>query len=472
MAAARHGTPPSGGSRPRILRIGIILGGNIVEERLVRTRETITIGQSSKNTFSVPIEGLPKQWPLVSIEGDHYSLVFTEAMDGRISDGKGVRTLESLKGREATRKGEAWSVALSESSRGKIVIGDMTLLFQFVTAPPLQPRPRLPASVRGTFADRLDPHLAIILAISLVLHAGLAIYAWQRDLPMTTVIDRAQEEYTEETYKERTIARTFDMPLEGTATEVGTEAEVEAKPQEKPKSGGDSKKAKGPPKEDSGDDGGAPDDAAIREAVASSAFLKVATGGEGDGSRYDQMSNTDQGAGLDKAIDNVKKSGAGVATRGRGGEGDRRSRGPQSGELGTGKGPGVKGPAGGTQVAEKEEEEIKSRVNLTGVVDLEDTTLDPESVARRIREKYLAGIKRCHQRALKADPNAGGRVTLRFTVGPSGNVTDSSVKGFDPSVDSCIQGLTRKWRFAAPKTDGGAPTSAVFQIPLILRPGE
>ena len=59
MAAARQATPPAGGSRPRILRIGIILGGNIVEERLIRTRETITIGQSSKNTFSVPIEGLP-----------------------------------------------------------------------------------------------------------------------------------------------------------------------------------------------------------------------------------------------------------------------------------------------------------------------------------------------------------------------------------------------------------------------------
>ena len=46
------------GQRQRILRIGVLLGGKIVEERLIRERSSVTIGQSMKNTFSIPVEGL------------------------------------------------------------------------------------------------------------------------------------------------------------------------------------------------------------------------------------------------------------------------------------------------------------------------------------------------------------------------------------------------------------------------------
>jgi hypothetical protein len=62
MATAPHAHGP----RPRILRIGVLLGGKIVEERLIRDRGDVTVGQSSKNTFSVPLEGLPREWTLRS----------------------------------------------------------------------------------------------------------------------------------------------------------------------------------------------------------------------------------------------------------------------------------------------------------------------------------------------------------------------------------------------------------------------
>ena len=50
QTASRAQVPSGVGStKPKILRIGIIQGGRIVEERLVRKRENITIGQSAKN---------------------------------------------------------------------------------------------------------------------------------------------------------------------------------------------------------------------------------------------------------------------------------------------------------------------------------------------------------------------------------------------------------------------------------------
>ena len=73
--AAVRGAQPQAGAAPKvkILRIGIIQGGRIVEERLVRKRENITIGQSAKNLFVVPSEALPRRWQLLfEISGNYW----------------------------------------------------------------------------------------------------------------------------------------------------------------------------------------------------------------------------------------------------------------------------------------------------------------------------------------------------------------------------------------------------------------
>ena len=144
-------------NRGRILRIGVLLGGKIVEERLIRERTPVTIGQSMRNTFSIPIEGLPLEFTLFALDESRYSLRFLPKMDGRLSDAGGqVNTLDALKQRGAHNHGDYYQVGLTEHARGKLSFGDLTILFQFVTEPPRQPKPMLPASVRGTFADRFD----------------------------------------------------------------------------------------------------------------------------------------------------------------------------------------------------------------------------------------------------------------------------------------------------------------------------
>ena len=83
--------------KPKILRIGIVQGGRIVEERLVRQRENITIGQSAKNMFVVPSDALPRQWMLFSVTPRGYVAHFADAMDARIAVGNEVISLAQLK---------------------------------------------------------------------------------------------------------------------------------------------------------------------------------------------------------------------------------------------------------------------------------------------------------------------------------------------------------------------------------------
>jgi hypothetical protein len=452
------------GSRPRILRIGVLLGDTFIEERLIRERKSVTVGQSGRNTFSVPIEGLPRSWPLFALEGRGYTLRFTDKMDGRVAiDGK-PRSLESLKGHEARRADSHWSLPLDEGSRGKVEIGEMRLLFQFVAAPPLQPRPRLPASVRGTLADRIDARLAVILAASIMLHFVVALIAYNHDQTKDRYAEKRLKDFRRDTFEERTI--TFDNPVAATEeadAEAGDQGEPEAEPEV----------TRRPAPDDSGggsSDDVAPDDAAVDEAIKNAAIMGILGAGEGAEGRYSKTADVDQGAGLDKGIEDIKRSGKGVS--GRGNPGDRRARGPSTGKLGGDKSGGnVEEVEGGGGTSAKKEEKIASRASFGSVDDLSLSTLDPSDVIRRIRSRYLRGIKLCHERVLKVNPRSGGKVALRFTVGPTGRVTSASARGFDPTVDSCIKQQMNRWRFGTPKDDGGKPMSADFATAVVLKPG-
>ena len=116
QTAAR--TPQTGqtsgtAAKVRVLRIGIVQGGRIIEERLIRRRENISIGWSSKATFAVPSEALPKQWLLFEITPKGYVVRFADAMDARIAVGNEVISLAQLKQAGRIRQqGTAWLLLL------------------------------------------------------------------------------------------------------------------------------------------------------------------------------------------------------------------------------------------------------------------------------------------------------------------------------------------------------------------------
>src|SRR6266404_3450207 len=196
QVAARSPQPQAGAApKIKILRMGIIQGGRIVEERLVRKRENITIGQSAKNMFVVPSDSLPRNWLLFEMTGNHYVAHFSDGMDARIAVGNEIISLAQLKQTgKIQKKGHSWILPLDERSRGKITLGDMTILFQFVTPPPPQPRPQLPASVRGSVTSDVDWFFTTIAGASFLLHVLMVIYLrnvdWPRKPDIESIPDR------------------------------------------------------------------------------------------------------------------------------------------------------------------------------------------------------------------------------------------------------------------------------------------
>ena len=117
QAAVRGNPQPGAAPKVKILRIGIIQGGRIVEERLVRKRENITIGQSAKNLFVVPSEALPRQWLLFELTGHHYVAHFSDGMDARIAVGNEIISLSQLKQTgKIQKRGSSWVLPRERSA--------------------------------------------------------------------------------------------------------------------------------------------------------------------------------------------------------------------------------------------------------------------------------------------------------------------------------------------------------------------
>lgn len=451
---------PQNGQRARILRIGVLLGGKIVEERLIRERTSVTIGQSMKNTFSVPVEGLPLELTLFSMEDGKYHLHFLNKMDGRLSAGDQVTTLDALKSRGATNRGDYWSTPLSENARGKLSLGDLTVLFQFVTEPPRQPKPMLPASVRGTFADRFDPRLSVILGASIILHFAIVIVALKWDVEESDgMADRAYNlTFTQEEYK---VDIEQPKPVETVAqnTQGAGSAAVDKKPE---KSVPVVKKPEG---------GGGRDtnqDVQLQQEENARAMADLLTGEGDNGTSEGDMSKRRPGADLGTQIADVREGGKQVSVGGGAGRGPRGDGDPR---VGTGKGPVISGPEGTTTAGgTKEEKAPTGRIQVSDKQSFDDSTLTPDIVLSKIQSAYMAGLKRCYKDYLKKDASARGKVTLSLTVNETGRTTEGKAKGFAAEVDSCITAQMSSWRFPIPKDKDGDATEANFSITLQLVP--
>ena len=444
------------GSRARILRIGILLGGKIVEERLIREHVSVSVGQSMKNTFSIPVEGLPLEHTLFVLENDRYFLRFLPKMDGRLSDGGNVTTLEQLKTSGAQQSPGFWQVPLSPTARGKLSLGDLTVLFQFVTEPPRQPRPMLPASVRGTFADRLDPRLMVILGASIVIHFSLAIAALVHDVDTNNGI--AERAYNL-TFKPDEYTVDVEKPQPQKTADAGSAAAT--KPAEKP-----TPKAveKTEPKPDAGRD--TKQDIALQETNAR-AMADLLTSESNDGTSEGGMSNRRPGNDLGQQIANVRENGKEIAI---GGGAGRGLRGDGSARVGTGHGPSL--DVGGTEVAggPKVEKAPTGRIAVADKQGDADVSLTPDVVLSKIKSVYMSQIQRCYTSYLKKDATARGKIALAFTVNETGRSVSSNASGLNPEVDGCVTNLMQTWRFPVPKDKDGDATSATYKITLQLVP--
>jgi hypothetical protein len=94
--------------------------------------------------------------------------------------------------------------------------------------------------------------------------------------------------------------------------------------------------------------------------------------------------------------------------------------------------------------------------------------IDHAAVEEGLRQAQ-PGIHGCWERAVRQDPNQGGRLELRFVIGATGQVDDTAILASDlanPELEACILEVMGGLAFTAP-SGGGV---AMIDYPLQLSP--
>jgi TonB family protein len=425
----------------KVLRVGVIRDGKIIEERHLRHPAPVTIGQDGTNTFVIPASELPATFPVFDFKAGQYALLFTDRMSGRVYTRAGDLDFAALRSKGlAQKRGSLWALPLDASSKGKVSLGGVTLLFQFVTPPPEPARMTLPADIRGSVWTSLDHLFFGILMASLVLHfSGAACIALSpkpvdNDLSLDELPDRFARVLVPPAAPEPEKAKE-----EETAKEEDTKKEVKKE-----------KKA--------------PVDAAQRKAiiaqkVAGKGLLKILGSSGGAGALQDVL-GAGTGSG-DVAAALAGARGVSVATADSVG-------GPRGGDSGRTAGIGDVGTSGGGNVALAG----KSDVRVTGKVsaaapEVDSADVDRAALSRYIRDR-LNAIRACYERELKRNPSLKGKVVIRFNITPAGRAGDVRIEENSlgsPDVAACISGLMRSWIFPFKP-----PDEVPVQYPFLFTP--
>ncbi|HZI04652.1 MAG TPA: hypothetical protein VEZ71_11545, partial [Archangium sp.] len=117
----------------RILRVGLLQGTRILEERHLHKPGDFTVGQDPKSTLVLPLPELPASFPVFEYRASQYNLVFNEAMRGRVNLGSSDVDFHTLRSQGmAMQRGAQYILPLQESARGVVELDkDLRLFFQF-----------------------------------------------------------------------------------------------------------------------------------------------------------------------------------------------------------------------------------------------------------------------------------------------------------------------------------------------------
>jgi hypothetical protein len=434
----------------KILRIGILQGGRIVGERLVDPGTAVTIGTSAHNLFVFPETHLPDtEYTLFAPTRDGYALRVTPEMGGRLSTGGATVRVSAIRSDpSATVIDGIARMPLTPTDRGKIEIDQVTVLFQFVTAPPRRVAPPLARmDFRPRLLDEDDPVFLGFLATWSALATMLLVWVWGTE-PMEFTLEDAPEILVR-----LSIPPTVEPDdVEVVPSDVGEQVVREI--------------------EDSDAVADAdltpPDDVvpeAVRRAVADQeriddlvrsnpliVSLLTTTGEAKD--LVQEMWSGDEGLGeLDELL--AEREGA---TTGPDEDGPRGCQGCEVGSRDIDDLAEVGGGGGTSEDAMRVTHEVHVPEGIwTG-------TGDPTSVGDVVGT-YAGQLQYCYEARLKVVPNLGGRVEMAWTVEDGSAVGTPYVvvnTTGDGELADCVARKIRRWRFPA-DVEGDATYPFVFR---------
>jgi hypothetical protein len=453
MRAVRVG--PSAPIGRRILRVAIVQEGQVLAEQCFERARSVTIGPAQTDSFVVVDAAIPDSTRIFEISRKARRLHVPSGARVRLAADDGPLPADS---------GDARSIVLRETSRGRLTLGRTTILFSVEPEPDRTPNVRLPLSVKRGL--EIDWTTTIIAAFSFLFHFGVlgSLYSeWQDPLvddglTIAKLVETIQDLPT-------------PPPVEDAAEELDASDPETPKVTKEEKKQDDARVKRSPDARRSDSRSPRARDTSLEKAQLRSQLEEMdvlmhssltATGPSTDRVIRDSsmpLALLDAAAERDSAVarrpDDLRLSPSDTSSIERGRSLDRLANRDGGEHADSGRARENDGP----------------KADKTA----EDPTRQPVSPelpdAQAVIGRLQGSFRRCYQNGLdREDSDMQGSVRITLKVGPNGEVTSATagaVSGtLSGSVISCMVGRASTAQFKPPKGGG-----AVLVVPVISRKG-
>ncbi|MFZ6184958.1 AgmX/PglI C-terminal domain-containing protein [Nannocystis pusilla] len=432
-------------ARSKVLRIASIVDGLVCDELHQSAAEAVTAGTDVGNQLLCFGPAVPKRHVLFIVQEGRYVLDLPPRVGGQlVMRGRSVNLGQLWRKRlREDPRARSLRVVLDPSARGKLDVGETTLLFQFAAPQPVPPKPPFPVEFKARPSNMWTRSDMATLMAAVLLFGPYFIWASNKH------IDYAIEPEIDERFLR---VMNLDKPKKKEPEEEKKEEEEEVLAKE------DEKLTPKPDK--------VIDKPVLTQKTYSKESMDKARGvgiarvlgtygGDGPGTVFDVIQSTENNLGELFAAGmtaTVLPDGTVVSPYVPGGEGISA----QGAIVGT-KGFEAQGPE--LAELEKKERKINSSVKSSGADVYGDA--DKKAVQATIRQRTGA-LQACYNKALQTNPGLAGKISYTITISVMGTVTEVRINEDtlqDGGVQTCTVAKIKGWRF--PTTPGAEQASDV-----------
>lgn len=441
-------------SKFKVLRIASITDDLVCDELHQTAPDSVTVGRGVASKLLVFGAQMPQRHVLFEYDASDgsYTLVLPPAASGVLSlRGRGSK-IADLWRKQARRDPKSATsgvlrLRLDPTAKGKLVLGETALLFQFAPPAPPPRKDPFPQEFKArAFSGVTRFDLATLLSGVMILGP---YFLWAA----TEAIDPTIEHEIDDRF-----LKVMGMPLN----------KKEKEPEPEPKDDEEKllavEEEKKPKDIEIVDKVVSPSKAFSKEAIAKARGVGVARvlgtyGGPGEGTVFDVIQSTENNlgelfaAGMTRVVDADGNEVSGFVP---GGEGISA----------LGAAVGTKGfdvSAAGPEVAGIDKKERKISLK-SGAADI-DGDADKKAVAATIRNR-MGALQSCYEKGLRANAGLTGKITYTITISVMGAVTNVHVRDDslqDEGVTACTVAKIKGWRF--PITPGAeVPSDVTFPV--------
>jgi hypothetical protein len=487
----------------RELEVTALWGDHILDVSNYFDPVILTVGEAPSNEYIIPSEGIPEEFPLVTVEEDGSAyLAFTEDMTGTVRARDKIYSLSDLREEKFVKRfADYYVVSLKQEDFAKVAIGNINFFMLYVRpAPRIKPAPMFENDailVRTMIGSFLFLMLLLLgmsfieppkpVAIEMVPERIAKIVVKKRPkIPDAVVIKGAETkeggsvkgEGGRAAEPEGKVGKP-DAPQKPETPQAMAPKAAEKKPETpkptpaKPEPAKVAAPAAAKP---------APQRKVVDQQKAKKVGMLEALSRSGIQKDLKNLINNNSGAAggfedFDKAV--VGMQGKSIEqTAGAGGKGLKgvdvggggktigidgpSTKGLGRGYEGDGIGEGISGPGRLGQKGEHSVNIISENVQvLSGL---------PKDVINEVVQRHRSDIRACYDAALQRNPGLRGKIVVAFNIAPNGIVQSASVKEStlgDSAIGNCIVARVKSWIFPKPEAPVVTEVSA---YPFYLNP--